>query len=287
MPHNIVGLDHTLVGVEDLEKARETYEKLGFTLTPRGSHIGWGTANYCIMFPDDYIELLGIVDPTKETNGLDKKLEERGPGMLGIALSTDAPEATVTSLDEAGLGPARLHDLKRKLELAEGDVIPEFKLIRYPYQGMPLGGLFICHHLTPELIRTPEWQLHANGAQYVQSVVVLVDDPDAYLAHYTALCGAINVTRTDQTMTVRIGKLNLIFVTESDMDLLFPGLFISADMPEFPHILSMSIAVSDRAKTKTYLEGAGIQVQDVPNGAVRVQPSDASGVVLEFVQAQK
>lgn len=284
MPHNIVGLDHTLVGVADLEKAKQDYEKLGFTLTPRGSHIGWGTANYCIMFPDDYIELLGIVDPSKETNGLDVKLEGRGEGMLGIALSSDQPEKTVASLNEAGLGEAKLHDLKRKLELEEGDVTPEFKLIRYPYQGMPLGGLFICHHLTPDLIRRPEWVIHDNGALYVQSVVVLVDDPVALRDHYTELCGSINVTMTDHTMTVRIGRLHLIFVAEKDIDLLFPGLVFNEEWPEFPHILSMGIAVENRAETAAYLEKAGFKFQDISNGALRVQPKDAAGVILEFLE---
>src|SRR3546814_8233762 len=66
----IRGIDHVLVGVRDLEAARETYARLGLTVSPRGRHIGWGTANYCIMFPGDYIELLGIVDATQFTNNL-------------------------------------------------------------------------------------------------------------------------------------------------------------------------------------------------------------------------
>ena len=52
----ITGIDHVVVGVGDLEGARRTWETLGFTLTPRGRHKGWGTANYCVMFADDYIE---------------------------------------------------------------------------------------------------------------------------------------------------------------------------------------------------------------------------------------
>ena len=57
------GLDHVLVGVRDLEAARATWTGLGFNPCPRGRHTGWGTANYCLMFPGDYVELLGIVDP--------------------------------------------------------------------------------------------------------------------------------------------------------------------------------------------------------------------------------
>lgn len=283
MAHNINGLDHTLIGVADLEQAREAYEKIGFTLTPRGSHIGWGTANYCIMFDDDYIELLGIVDPALETNGLDVVLSERGEGMLGLALSSDNPDATYQSLKEAGLNPQEPADLKRKLELEEGDVIPEFKLVRLPVEGLSGKGLFICHHLTPELIRKPEWLEHANGASYVKSVVTLVENPEVLRDYYSKLCGVLNVTFTDATLTVRVGKLNLIFVAERDLDLLFPGLTFAADWPELPHLFATTIAVKDIGKTAEYLEGKGFQVQKIASGALRLKPSETSGALVEFV----
>jgi len=63
MRNGIAGIDHVIVGVRDLERARVGWTRLGFTLSPRGRHIGQGTANYCIMFASDYVELLGIVDP--------------------------------------------------------------------------------------------------------------------------------------------------------------------------------------------------------------------------------
>ncbi len=283
MPHNIEGLDHTLIGVADLEKARSTYETLGFTLTPRGSHIGWGTANYCIMFKNDYMELLGVVDPAKESNGLDQLLEDRGEGMLGLALSSSDPEATRSSLEAAGLKPTPLIDLKRKLELAEGDVIPEFKLIRLPTEGVSERNLFICHHLTPELIRRPEWEKHQNGAEHINSVVILVENPAGLRDYYSRLCGALNVTLTDQTLTVRIGVFNMIFVAEQDLDLLFPGLVMGSEWPEFPFLIAMTIAVKDLEATGLYLEKAGVQIQRVSSGALRIQPGDACGALLEFV----
>ncbi len=287
MPHSITGLDHTLVGVADLEAARRTYEKLGFTITPRGSHIGWGTANYCIMFGDDYIELLGIVDENKETNGLDTLLADRGEGMLGLAFATSDPEHTVQSLKSAGLNATGPHELKRKLELPEGDVIPEFKLIRFPTEGVSRQGLFICHHLTPDLIRRPEWLSHGNGVQYIQSMVVLVEDPKALVDHYETLCGALNVTVTDATVSVRVGRLTLIFVGESDLDLLFPALVIPDEYPNLPHILSMTMAVDDLNKTNECLQKNGLSVQNIASGrSLRVQPKDTCGVLIEFTQAK-
>ena len=93
----IGGLDHVLVGVRDLEAARRAWARLGFTLTPRGRHIGWGTANYCIMFAREYVELLGIVDPGLFVNRLDRFLETReGPPTTGATLPVDGglPDAT-------------------------------------------------------------------------------------------------------------------------------------------------------------------------------------------------
>src|SRR3546814_19028460 len=71
------GVDHVLVGVRNLEAARDTYRRLGFTVSPRGRHIGWGPANYCIMFPGESIELPAIVDATQLPKHLNRLLEKR------------------------------------------------------------------------------------------------------------------------------------------------------------------------------------------------------------------
>ena len=84
LDHQLIGIDHLIVGVRDLEAARAQYARLGFNSTPRGRHVGWGTANYCIMFEHDYLELLGIVDAGQFTNGLDRFLERaRGAARAG------------------------------------------------------------------------------------------------------------------------------------------------------------------------------------------------------------
>jgi len=284
MPHNIIGIDHSLIGVNDLEDARLRFQSLGFTVTPRGAHIGWGTANYCIMFDKDYIELLGIINPEIETNGLDTALAERGEGLLGLALASDNPEQTHASLVSANLGPSDLLQLKRKLELPDGDVVPEFKLIRLHSAGLSEKQLFICHHLTPHLIRNDQWVLHANGATGIASMVIVVDDPATLASYCRNLCGYINVTMTDDTLNVRVGDGALIFVNDKDLDMLFPGLYLPADFPTLPYMIAMSIAVKDLAATKSYLDTQRITYQVIANGALRIDPADATGVLLEFVQ---
>jgi len=87
--NSIESLDHPVIAARDLDAARITYEKLGFTIPPRGSHVEWGTGNLCIMFPDDYLEIRGIIDASRFTMNLDKHLEQYGEGLMAVAFRTD------------------------------------------------------------------------------------------------------------------------------------------------------------------------------------------------------
>src|SRR5271168_639438 len=100
MDNGIAGIDHVIVGVRDLERARSGWSRLGFTLSPRGRHIGQGTANYCIMFPSDYLELLGVVDPSDFVQRLDAFLARR-EGLMAAAF---APIGTTEEVRSALLG---------------------------------------------------------------------------------------------------------------------------------------------------------------------------------------
>src|SRR5258707_6639147 len=73
-------IDHVLIAVADLDRARLAWERLGFTLTPRGRHLQQGTGNYCVMFARDYIELLGVVDAAQGGGGPGEFLGARGGG---------------------------------------------------------------------------------------------------------------------------------------------------------------------------------------------------------------
>src|SRR3546814_14501073 len=88
----IRGIDHVLVGVRDLEAARETYARLGLPVSPPGRHIGSGTANYWLMFPGYYIELPGLVDAPPFTPNLTRFLAIRAaPLALPLLTPRDPP----------------------------------------------------------------------------------------------------------------------------------------------------------------------------------------------------
>src|SRR6516165_4256214 len=106
MRNGIAGIDHVIVGVRELEEARMDWTRLGFTLSPRGRHIGQGTANYCAMFRSDYVELLGIVDPDDFVQRLDAFLAQREGLMAAAFAPAGAPEDVRAALLARELHPS-------------------------------------------------------------------------------------------------------------------------------------------------------------------------------------
>ena len=47
MRNGIAGIDHAIVAVRDLDRARMGWTRLGFTLTPRGCHLGQAECDHC------------------------------------------------------------------------------------------------------------------------------------------------------------------------------------------------------------------------------------------------
>ena len=281
MANGITGIDHALIGVRDLEAARDRFRRLGFTVTPRGSHIGWGTANYCIMFPGDYLELLGIADPGKFVNNLDKTLAERGEGLTGLALATRDAGAAAAALKQNGLKPQDPSPLARNLELPGGTVRPEFTLVHLPPEVTPGLRLFLCQHRTPELLRQPDWLLHPNGARAIASIAVVVERPEALIAPYEALFGAGSTAMTDDTLAVFTGNAAILFVTESDLEVLYPGIPLGSPPPA-PWIAALNLVTKDPDRAAAGLSAAGVPFHRHSEDSLQVAPAEACGMLLSF-----
>jgi catechol 2,3-dioxygenase-like lactoylglutathione lyase family enzyme len=276
----ITGIDHTLVGVRDLEAARTAWSRLGFTVTPRGRHIGWGTGNYCVMLEEGYIELLGIVDPSQFSNNLDKLLETR-EGLLGLAFATPDANACRDALAAAGLKPDGPKQLKRNLELPTGTVTPEFRLVFLPPESTPEVSAFVTHHLSPELIRRPDWLQHANGAQRLLSVTIACADPVEAAMGYLPIFGPDRIKVTDQMTSVSCGAGALRFMKVDALPKLYPGVMPDS-LPDLPFLIGMKLLVTDKVRCVSRLKGAGVAIREIQRGCL-IPPAEANGVILEFV----
>lgn len=283
MDHRLSGVDHVLIGVRDLDRARAGFERLGFTATPRGRHAGWGTANHCLMFADDYLELLGVVDPTRFTGGLDRFLDQR-EGLLGLALRSTDPEATRAAWQEAGLHPNEVQDLGRLIDYGEGEVELRFRNVMLEPEATAGLRVFACAHLTPEAMRRPEWLAHPNGAVGIGSITVVAADPEALAATLGKLVGHASLTETDDTLAVHTGRSVILVATPDDFDLIHPELegVDAGPTDDRPWLAALTLMVEDPARTAAWLDERGIPYRRQHNGTIGVGPGQTHGVSLEF-----
>jgi hypothetical protein len=146
-----LSIDHAVIAVRDLDAAAASFTALGFTLTPRGFH-SIGSENHCIMLGSTYIELLAAPVAHPWLEHYRAFLGRQGDGLAAIALSTgDADRAYADLKDRGARAPM---DLSRPVEGG----VARFRLVQIQ------DTLFVCQHLTRDLVWRPQWQTHANGA---------------------------------------------------------------------------------------------------------------------------
>jgi catechol 2,3-dioxygenase-like lactoylglutathione lyase family enzyme len=182
---HILGLDHVVVTVRDLDASARQWQSLGFTVSPRGTHSPiLGSGNYTIMFGDDYVELLGILAETEHNKPTRDFLRER-EGIERAAFTTDDAAAGAAELQSRGLEPLGPVHFGRPVDLPDGGKgEAKFNVFRWPLDENP-GSLriFACQHLTRDTVWIPELQSHANGASRIIRVEVLAADPKAAAEH--------------------------------------------------------------------------------------------------------
>jgi catechol 2,3-dioxygenase-like lactoylglutathione lyase family enzyme len=275
------GIDHLIIGVRDLEAARASYARLGFAVAPRGRHVGWGTANCCVMLEDGYLELLGIVDPAAFTNNLDRFLAEREGATTLVLRSRDA-EGTQVAWREAGLPAEAPRDLGRRLEAEEGATDLRFRNTLLPASATAGLGVFACQHLTPELLRRPEWLDHPNGARRIRSCTVVVDDPAPLAEAMARVIGSAAVTDTDRVIAVHVGHGIVLIAPPEDAMLMHPAAAIPDEVTT-PQLRVVTLEVGDAERAVGWLRQEGVPFVETREGAL-LPPEQAHGVALELVR---
>jgi hypothetical protein len=276
----ITGIDHVAVAVRDLDDARLAWERLGFTLSPRGRHIGRGTANYCAMFERGYIELAGIVDPTAPVGGLAAFLARR-EGPRGLAFALPSLAAAVAALAARGLHPGAPMDSIRQMELPEGTLMPRFRVAILPSAETPGLSAFLCEHVTPALSRRPDWLTHPNGAIGISSVTVLVAETAPLVSSYERLLGAGSVVATDAVVTAHCGPHRLVFAAQDDLAALIPQATPDPALAP-PAIVALTLTSGDLDQTADHLTQWHVPHDELPDGTILVPGREANGATLIF-----
>ncbi len=145
---NVIGIDHAVIMAKDLDKAAERWKRLGFTVSPRGTHSAhMGTGNYTIMLDPDYLELLGVLTPT-ELNAPARAFLDKREGIERIAFTAvDAAEGA-EEIRARGYPPIGPTDFERPVTMPDGTLsAAKFRTFQWPVAEAPGGArLFACQH---------------------------------------------------------------------------------------------------------------------------------------------
>lgn len=279
---SVVGLDHLVVTVADLDRAAEGWRRLGFTLSPRGLHSAHlGTANHTIMLDPDYLELLGVAAETEHNAATRDFLARRGEGVERAAFTTTDADAGVADLKARGLAASGPLDFGRPVSLPDGQMSEaRFRTFFWPTDRRPGDlRLFACQHLTRGTVWIPDLMRHANTARRIAALEVLARDPVAAAAEMAALTAAVATPEPDGAVAVPSGPGRAPFVFLDRM-------MLAARHPDVPldglpeEGAAGLVLVADDLGAAADASGA------VPSGdGVAVPPAAANGLVLAFVRA--
>lgn len=279
---NVIGIDHAVIMVKDLDKAAENYRKLGFTVSPRGTHSAhMGTGNYTIMFDPDYMELLGVLAATEHNLPARAFLDKRGEGIERIAFTAVDSAAGAEEIRARGLTPIGPTDFERPVTLPNGTVsAAKFRTFMWPTAEAPGGvRIFACQHKTRETVWIPELMRHPNAAKRIKQVLIATPEPAQDAAHLGRLIDREPKAEPDGAMTVPSGgdRADFVYLTLEQLEKRYPGVPL-AGLAERGGA-ALVLASGDLAATEKALGSAAVR----SGPAVCMPPAKANGTLLAFV----
>jgi Glyoxalase-like domain len=281
---NIIGIDHAVVVVRDLDQGAETWKRLGFTVSPRGTHSAkLGSGNYTIMLGSDYIELLGILVETEHNTPTRNFLAQRGEGIERIAFTAVDSAAGAEEIKARGYAAVGPIDFERPVTMPDGSQsAAKFRIFQWPIQEAPAGlRIFACQHKTRETVWIPELQKHANAAKGLKQALVVSPDPAKDAAHLARMIDRDVRNEPDGAVAVPSGsdRADFVFLTKDQLGRRYPNASLTG-LPERGGA-GLVLATDDLAAAEKAVGSAGVR----SGNSVVVAPAAANGTLLAFVPA--
>jgi hypothetical protein len=102
-----------------------------------------------------------------------------------LALGMDDAEGNLARLRRGGLDIPGIAWLQRPVEPGG----PTARFARLPFPDAPEGRIQLVQHLTPELVWDARWMGHRNGAEALETAILVSAEPAASTARLARLAG--------------------------------------------------------------------------------------------------
>jgi catechol 2,3-dioxygenase-like lactoylglutathione lyase family enzyme len=278
---HVLGLDHVVILVRDLDDADACMARLGFRPTPRGVHSAhMGTANATVMLPDGtYFETLTVLQETPANADTRAVLAER-EGPFGLALKTDDAHAAADAFEAAQIAAGGALAFVRPVELPDGTRDACFTVARTRTDATPGTSLFVCQHHTPDIVWREDYLEQPNGATGIAEVIGIADDLAAIEDAYGVIFGE-RVRRMTDRVTIAAGDAKITFLSPSAFVERFGALGEPVSSPR-PRLAALRVQVRAFDGLQRVLQQHGVQWTEGNGPSLLVGPDAGCGTLFEF-----
>jgi catechol 2,3-dioxygenase-like lactoylglutathione lyase family enzyme len=280
---HVLGLDHVIILVRDLDDADARMARLGFRPTPRGVHSPhMGTANTTVMLENGtYLEILTVLEATPANEDSRAVLGER-EGPFGLALKTDDAHGAADAFEAAQMAAGGALAFVRPVAFPNGTQDACFTVARARPDATPGASLFVCQHHTPGIVWREDYLEQPNGATGLAEVVGIADDLAAIEDAYGAIFGE-RCRRTADRVAIAAGDARITFLSPGA----FVGRFGAAGEPVSsprPRLAGLRVQVRDLDHAKVLLRRNGVPWTEGAEGSVLVASDQGCGTLFELAR---
>lgn len=287
---DIDNINHVGMAVRDLSATASLFEALGFRLTPFSLHSGaWkpgepvqslASGNRCIMFSENYLEILASENPARPSPRIENFLK-RHEGAHIICFNSERIDALERRFRHEGIASSGVIPLQRDVDTPEGVRTAKFERIQFAPEDSPEGYIQAAKHLTPQFIYQSRYISHPNGCDQLRDAIVVTEDLAAFAHKYARYLAASPICEDGIATFELLKGTRLVLSTKDRARTLLPG----SDLPSLPAIAGVSFRISDLKKQRQRLEDAGIRVVEA-DGRLIVPAQITKGLAFVFEAEQ-
>ena len=282
-------VDHLVICVDDLERARTLYERLGFTLTPPARH-PFGTANQLAQLQGSFLELLAVADRTQippprpghfSFGSFNADFLSRHEGISMLVFQSDDARQDQARFAARGLDTYEPFDFSRRARLPDGsEVTVSFSLAFVTHAAMPQAAFFVCQQHAPQYFWKQEYQRHANGASAVAEIVMAAEAPAQFAEFFSRLLDPQAVEAVGNGLRIALSGAAMTVLDRDGLRARWPD--AGLDEPGAgPRFVGYRVSVADIGRAETVLRRGEVPFRR-HGGVLRIAPRDAFGAVIEF-----
>ncbi len=284
------GIDHLVLCVNDLKKARAHYEKLGFTMTPQAQH-PFGTGNTLAQLQGCFLEVLAVTKPEDITEAhgenfsfaaFNRDFLSKREGFSMLVLDSTDERADRAEFLKRDLRVFAPFDFQRLAKLPDGsEETVGFSLTFVGDESLPDLGFFTCKQWRPDLFWKEDYQTHANGAETIDEIFLVAREPSAPVQFLATFADATDVEVDEGIARIRTERGALGVYTPDAFENRFPGALDAAAMSK-PCLAGFAVKTAAAEQTAALWQQNGLDVRNT-DGMHWVHPADAFGCVIAAV----